>query len=237
MCGKQARGGESWSDTRTGRLVLSVVLLCPACAGLSVISYSSCCEVKPLIVSGNRGSVLSNCGVAVAVQGGGAGEGQSGQGKISRINEKSRAANLLCVWRSIFVCKQMPASCRATTSVIPGTTNRQCQMKWKYLRYSFFRYVQNMNTTGGPKLHVPQGYEELCAFLGDRPIANPRTVSCGLEHLIVEGEQTIVAPMAGPSGITKIPPTVPSDPDDPPTSISMPEPRAPEEDHGLNRAA
>ncbi|KAK3887399.1 hypothetical protein Pcinc_008516 [Petrolisthes cinctipes] len=131
-----------------------------------------------------------------------------------------------------------PASQKATTSqshsqrqtpwteeTIPGVTIDQCKTKWKNLRYTFFRYVQNMNTTGGAKLHVPQGYEQLCAFLGDRPIAKPITVSCGLERLNVEGDQSVVDPIPGPSGISAIPPAEPSDPDDPPPAISIPEVR------------
>ncbi|KAK4311094.1 hypothetical protein Pmani_017371 [Petrolisthes manimaculis] len=130
------------------------------------------------------------------------------------------------VWRDIYhVISPQPSHKDSLSIGIPGVTIDQCKTKWKNLRYTFFRYVQNMNTTGGAKLHVPQGYEQLCAFLGDRPIAKPITVSCGLEHLNVEGDQSVVDPIPGPSGISAIPPAEPSDPDDPPPAISIPEVR------------
>lgn len=82
-----------------------------------------------------------------------------------------------------------------------------------------------MKTTGGPKLHVPQGYEQMCAFLGERPIGKPVTVRCGLEHLDAEGDQSVVDSIPGPSGISAISSAEPSDPDDPPPAISIPEVR------------
>ncbi|XP_045105652.1 uncharacterized protein LOC123501132 [Portunus trituberculatus] len=116
------------------------------------------------------------------------------------------------VWRDIFaVVSPQPHHVDLLTLVVPGATMQQCKVKWKNLRYAFMRYIENMKTTGARKLHVPQGYDLLCSFLGERPIAHPRTERCGLENeqlrdALVTGTTTIktVTPVAGASGVSRI---------------------------------
>ncbi|XP_045118686.1 uncharacterized protein LOC123508825 [Portunus trituberculatus] len=116
------------------------------------------------------------------------------------------------VWRDIFaVVSPQPHHVDLLTLVVPGATMQQCKVKWKNLRYAFMRYIENMKTTGARKLHVPQGYDLLCSFLGERPITHPRTERCGLENeqlrdALVTGTTTIktVTPVAGASGVSRI---------------------------------